>query len=230
MHGLFAPGRAGPDRPGGAGRRRGTAQLRASGLVGSLRTAATSEVPSIIKQLDGLRRWADPELRRMLRESSPSSREHLHASMALLADDPSQVELSDRPSALRIDDRTSRPSRVAAAPPVELCAPALVGARIGEARRSRPCFAAASSLALYAPNDPRWTDHAPKIAERLVRQSPVPRLLARARSGPLGRRSCPLWPRSFGTATRPKRRASASWPRLSSPTTSAISPSRWPIS
>ena len=74
----------------GAAEARGS--LRASGMVGSLRTAATSEVPSIIKQLEGLRRWADPELRRVLRESVPSSREHLHASMALLADDPSQLD------------------------------------------------------------------------------------------------------------------------------------------
>src|SRR4029079_19002360 len=52
--------------------------LRASGIVGSARTAATSEVPSIIRQLEGLRRWADPELRRVLRESIPSAPEHLH--------------------------------------------------------------------------------------------------------------------------------------------------------
>jgi formylglycine-generating enzyme required for sulfatase activity len=34
-------------------------------------------------------------------------------------------------------------------------------------------LAAASALALYAPNDPHWNELAPKIAERLVRDNPV---------------------------------------------------------
>src|SRR5262249_42526442 len=63
--------------------------LRAAGLVESLDTASTSEVPAVIKQLAGYRRWADPRLRRMLRDSEESSPDHLHASLALLEVDPS---------------------------------------------------------------------------------------------------------------------------------------------
>src|SRR5262249_51748859 len=73
------------------------ASMRASGLIESLRTASTAEVPAILTQLEGLRRWAGPGLRRVLRESSPSSRERLHSSMALLDAAPSQLAyLTDR--------------------------------------------------------------------------------------------------------------------------------------
>src|SRR5262249_20737254 len=65
--------------------------LRAAGLVESLDTASTSEDPAVIKQLAGYRRWADSRLRRMLRDSEETSPDHLHASLALLEVDPSQV-------------------------------------------------------------------------------------------------------------------------------------------
>jgi len=70
----------------------GYGYLQASALVDSLKTATTADVPPIIKRLNGYRRWAKPQLARLLRESPASSREHLHASLALLPVDQDQVE------------------------------------------------------------------------------------------------------------------------------------------
>jgi len=70
----------------------GYGTLRASALVESLQKVGTSDVPAIVKQLSGYRRWADPQLVRAVQSSD--DREHLHASLALLPVDTSQVDCS----------------------------------------------------------------------------------------------------------------------------------------
>ena len=70
---------------------RAMAALRASALVESLQKVGTPDVPAIVKQLSGYRRWADPQLVRAV-QSSRMTREHLHASLALLPVDASQVD------------------------------------------------------------------------------------------------------------------------------------------
>ena len=65
--------------------------MRASSLIESLKTASTADVEPIVKQLLGYRRWAKPGLVRLLGESAKTSREHLHASLALLPMDASQA-------------------------------------------------------------------------------------------------------------------------------------------
>jgi len=142
-------------------------RLRAAGMVSALKTCATSEVPTIIQNLHGLRSWADPELRRMLRQTDPSAREHLHASMALLADDPSQVDyLADRllsASAFEVLvlRELLKPHQSRLVPRLWLV--------LDSARPGKPSLLpAASALALYTPEDPRWTQHADRIAELLA--------------------------------------------------------------
>ncbi len=75
----------------------GYGTVRASSLVESLKTASTADVEPIIKHLSAYRRWAKAPLVRLLGESEKTSREHLHASLALLPLDASQGEyLYDR--------------------------------------------------------------------------------------------------------------------------------------
>src|SRR5262249_27070615 len=75
----------------------GYGHLRSAALVESLRTASTAEVPPLIQQIAGYRRWATPRLVHLLTETQNSSREHLHASLALLPSDATQVNtLYDR--------------------------------------------------------------------------------------------------------------------------------------
>ncbi len=57
---------------------------RASSLVASLKTASTADIEPIIEQLLRYRRWAKPRLLHLLGESAETSRDQLHASLALL--------------------------------------------------------------------------------------------------------------------------------------------------
>ena len=61
----------------------------AEGLVTTLRTAETSQVPMIMENLSDYRRWAKEELRKTFSESSEDSNAKLHAALAILPDDPS---------------------------------------------------------------------------------------------------------------------------------------------
>ena len=58
----------------------------------SLQRASTPEVPAIVEQLSGYRRWADPQLVRLSQVTDPQKRERLHASLALLPVDATQVD------------------------------------------------------------------------------------------------------------------------------------------
>ena len=88
----------------------GYGTLRASALVESLQKVGTPDVPAIVKQLSGYRRWADPRLVRAVQSTDDRSREHLHASLALLPVDASQVDyLFNR----LLDSHSRRTSRAA---------------------------------------------------------------------------------------------------------------------
>jgi serine/threonine protein kinase/formylglycine-generating enzyme required for sulfatase activity len=66
-------------------------RVRAESLVESLVTAETAEVPRVVEQLAPYRRWANPRLMERVQAAPDDSREHLNASLALVAADPGQV-------------------------------------------------------------------------------------------------------------------------------------------
>ena len=74
----------------------GYGHLKASALVESLTTAGTTDVAAITKQIAAYRRWADSRLKQVLIDYQPDSRNHLHASLALLPVDPRPGRLSER--------------------------------------------------------------------------------------------------------------------------------------
>jgi formylglycine-generating enzyme required for sulfatase activity len=143
---------------------------RASTLVESLQTTqSTRDVPPIIEHISTYRLWANHRLRRMLRDSDDQSPNHLHASLALLEVDPSQVDfLSNR---LRSATPTELPvireflarygygTRLAPNLWSELDA-----AQPGDDRLLRP----AGALARFDVENRRWTDLGGKVAEALV--------------------------------------------------------------
>jgi serine/threonine protein kinase len=65
---------------------------RAAGLVRQLLQVDTTQVPDLVRELEGYRAWANPRLREALAQAEPASREQLHARLALLPVDPSQAE------------------------------------------------------------------------------------------------------------------------------------------
>ena len=65
----------------------------AAGLVRALLKADTPQVPGIVAEMEGYRPWTDPLLRAEgRRPGTRSSRQQLHASLALLPVDAAQVD------------------------------------------------------------------------------------------------------------------------------------------
>ena len=145
----------------------GYGKLRASALVESLQRVGTPEVPAIVKQLSGYRHWADPQLMRLAQNADDQSREHLHASLALLPVDASQADylfnrlLSASPSELPVLRDALQPHRSTLTPKLWTV---LDSAKPSDANLL-PC---ASALASYDPESTKWKAAGGKVAQALV--------------------------------------------------------------
>jgi serine/threonine protein kinase/formylglycine-generating enzyme required for sulfatase activity/tetratricopeptide (TPR) repeat protein len=142
-------------------------RTEAQGLVQRLLDVDTAQVPEIIRSLSAYRRWTEPELRRTVEEAADTSRKKLHASLALLPIDPSQVDylysrlINARPTELPVLREALRPhqSRLVA----QLWS-VLEAARPGIA----DLLPAAGALAVYDPESPRWQPVADRVSQALV--------------------------------------------------------------
>jgi formylglycine-generating enzyme required for sulfatase activity/tetratricopeptide (TPR) repeat protein len=150
----------------------GYGRLKASGLVEKLVTAGTADVPSIDRQIAAYRRWAGPQLVRILRNTDDRSREHLHASIALLPVDGTQVDYLF--------------NRLLSATPIEvtvLCdslqsyGPTLIPKLWIALKSAKPGDASllplAGALARYDPDNAEWEAEEGKVARTLVSVNPV---------------------------------------------------------
>ena len=143
----------------------GYGTLRASALVESLQKVGTSDVPGIVKQLSGYRHWADPRLARAVQ--SNDDRKHLHASLALLPVDTTQVDylfkrlLSATPSELPVLRDSLKTHRASLTPKLWAV---LESAKPDELS----LLPSACALASYAPDDAQWEFVGSKVAQALV--------------------------------------------------------------
>jgi eukaryotic-like serine/threonine-protein kinase len=144
----------------------------AAGLVQRVLDADTSQVPDIVEAMRDYRRWVDAALRSELEKRSDDTRQKLHASLALLPVDASQVDYLF--------------NRLIRATPIEL--PVLRDALITQRSTLVPklwsvldtatpgdvsLLPAASALASYAPDDGKWEAEGGKVAQALVSLNPV---------------------------------------------------------
>ena len=202
--------------------------LRATGIVASLKTARTADVPSIIKQLSGYRRWADPPLRRLLKESDPAVAASIstrawpcspmtHLRSITLPTVCSPHRRPRCPFCASSCNRTSRKSW------------------LGSGRCSRPrspvnrlCFrprAPWPSMLRKTRGGPGTRRGSPNYSFAAI---PCPWDPGSSSFVLLGRRSSRPWPPSCATAPRFEPRASASWPQRSFPITPTINPTPSP--
>jgi serine/threonine protein kinase/formylglycine-generating enzyme required for sulfatase activity len=150
----------------------GYGTLRASSLVDSLRTTHTADIPIIVRQLQGYRRWANPRLKTLVQNADDASREKLHASLALLPVDPSQLPFLERhlldatPAELPVIRDALKPHRATLAPKLWSV---LDSAKPGD----ESLLPAASALAGYDASSPRWESVGGKVAQALVSVNPV---------------------------------------------------------
>ena len=123
-------------------------------------------MPAIVKQLSGYRRWADPLLVRVAQGTDPQSRQHLNASLALLPVDASQVDylfkrlLSSRENEFLVVRDALKTHQSTLTPKLWTV--------LETAKPDARLLPAASALANYSPDDPRWESVGGKVAEALV--------------------------------------------------------------
>jgi eukaryotic-like serine/threonine-protein kinase len=150
----------------------GYGTLRASSLVDALRTASTTDVPAIVRQLTGYRRWANPRLKTLVQNANENSREKLHASLALLPVDPSQLPFLEKhllnatSAELLVIRDALEPHRATLTPKLWTV---LDSAKPGDGS----LLQAASALASYDPASSRWESVGGKVAQALVTVNPV---------------------------------------------------------
>jgi formylglycine-generating enzyme required for sulfatase activity len=145
-------------------------ETRAAALVESLGPAETADVPRLVEQLAGYRRWADPLLLRHVQDAPEDSKEHLHASLGLIPVDEGQVDYLYR--------------RLLKAAPAELPAirdlllPQRAALRerlwgLLEDRNHDPDqrLRAACALAKYAADDGRWEKVSADVVAKLMTEN-----------------------------------------------------------
>jgi serine/threonine protein kinase len=146
----------------------GLSYLAAAARVDALASAETAEVPRLVRDLEGHRRWADPLMRRRL-AGTPDGRERLHLAVALAPVDPGQADyLLDHLLAASL--ATLPVVRDALRPYRDDVAGRLWDAALNDSDGTRRLRAAAA-LADYQPDDPRWEAVAAPLVERLVAEN-----------------------------------------------------------
>jgi serine/threonine protein kinase/formylglycine-generating enzyme required for sulfatase activity/tetratricopeptide (TPR) repeat protein len=146
--------------------------LRASALVEKLVAAPTSDIPPIVRQLSIYRRWANRRLITLLQSTDDNSREKLNASIALLPVDASQFPFLEK----RLLDATPaeftalrdalKPHRVKLVPKLWQ---AFDAAKPGDTS----LLPAAAALADYDARNPPSETASHKVAQALVRLTPI---------------------------------------------------------
>jgi formylglycine-generating enzyme required for sulfatase activity len=139
-------------------------------LVESIVTAETADVPRLVEQLPPFRRWANARLLRHVQEAPEDSKEHIHASLALLGPDESQVEylyrrlLTAGPAEVLVIRDVLLPGRGALR---ERLWGVLMDSKSDPDRRLR----AASALAKDDPDDGRWGKVGRDMAAKLATEN-----------------------------------------------------------
>ena len=144
----------------------------ATGLVQQLLRAEIAQVPEVVRAMLNYRRWTDPELKRIIGDAPDDSGQKLHASLALLPVDSSQLPFLEKhlldatPAELPVIRDFLKPHRSTLVPKLWSV---LDSAKPGEVS----VLPAASALADYDTTSPHWEVMGNKVAQALVSVNPV---------------------------------------------------------
>jgi serine/threonine protein kinase/formylglycine-generating enzyme required for sulfatase activity len=153
----------------------GYGRLEARALRDRLLSANTAGVPAVVADMAPYRRWLDPLLRESYgrAEAEGDARKQLHASLALLPGDGSQVDylsarlLNAEPNEIPVIRDGLAPHQVRLLD--ELWAVAQGPEKGKETQRLR----AAAALATYSPDAPQWAKVQDAVAADLVKVPPI---------------------------------------------------------
>jgi serine/threonine protein kinase/formylglycine-generating enzyme required for sulfatase activity len=141
-------------------------------LVEGLQSAEISEVSARIAEMRDFRRWTDPELKKLLLLSVSAPEQRLRLSLALLPDDPSQVEyLSSRlPNSTPRELSVLRDSLQTYAPALS---PQLWALLETQGLDDERVLGSAGALARFDPHSLRWSGVSDKIVRAMVSVNPT---------------------------------------------------------
>ena len=147
-------------------------RVAASRLLQRLLSADTGQLPALIEDIGGYRRWIDPDLRRIVEEPTGNAKLKLHASLALLPFDPTQLPY------LETRLREASPGEISILCRILQSHRSTLTQKLWEGlERASPgdptLLPAAAALAVYDPDNPRWTELASKVTQTLVTVSPA---------------------------------------------------------
>ncbi|VTR92873.1 serine threonine protein kinase : Serine/threonine protein kinase OS=Singulisphaera acidiphila (strain ATCC BAA-1392 / DSM 18658 / VKM B-2454 / MOB10) GN=Sinac_3409 PE=4 SV=1: Pkinase: FGE-sulfatase [Gemmata massiliana] len=145
-------------------------EFQARALRDRLLDANTGDVPTIVRHTDSYRRWLKPLLQEAFNraESNKDERKQLHASLALLPEDPNQVEylfarlLESQPHEVSVICDALIPHKGALLEKLWAAAESPVKGK--ESQRLR----AAAALALYDPGSEKWAHIRTAVCDDLV--------------------------------------------------------------
>ncbi len=141
----------------------------AEGLVQRLLVADTPKVPEIVDEIGKDRSIVDPLLKRALKDTAAFPTQRLHARLALLPSDPSQVDpLFEQ--LLECDVESFPIIRDALRPARKTLTPRLWNLCQTSNRDPQRQFRAAAALADYDPTSPFWDKQSRTTAEQLAAQ------------------------------------------------------------
>jgi serine/threonine protein kinase/formylglycine-generating enzyme required for sulfatase activity len=150
----------------------GLLYLSAVTMVAAIKSSDTRNVPLFLPGLEAHRRHTTPMLRKLFDESTPDSKERLHASLALLPVDSDQMEYlygrllkADAQEVIVIRDVLSDHHTQDLTERLWIL---LENPKSDQDERLR----AACALATLAPDDPRWAKVSRDVAEVVIIQKP----------------------------------------------------------
>lgn len=144
-------------------------EAEAAALVQRLLDADTENLLIILHDMDADRRWTNPLLQKLHQDDKLDPRYKLRVALALLPSDPTQVDylyrqlLFAQPKELRVIRFALKEHRHTL---IDRLWSDLLSPDAAEVDERIPC--AASALAEYAPNDPRWDKASEKVAQNLA--------------------------------------------------------------
>ena len=142
-------------------------RFQAAALVKRLSAADITQVPGIVQELGGYRRWADPLLKQEDALAEKGSNKKLHLDLALLPVDPSKIaEL--REDLQRVSQGQFPVVRDALTSYRDNVTGPLWNVALDSGRDIQRRFQAAVRLATYAPEDKRWNQISAFVAGHLV--------------------------------------------------------------
>jgi len=145
----------------------------AAGLVQAVLNAETAQVPDIIGKIVGYRQWTDPLLREENDQAATKPRQKLHASLALLPVDATQVAyLHGR--LLDAEPHEVPAIRDALAPHKDALLEKLWAVvESPEKSKESQRLRAAAALAKYDPESEKWAKASGPVVDQLVAENPV---------------------------------------------------------